>query len=61
MNGTPEHYIDGTPSTQAQEGHEQVEDQADEYTPLLLAFGPADHRYEAEGSDDADAYVVGYN
>lgn len=32
-----------------------------DYTPLLLAFGPADHDFEAEGSDDADAYVVGYN
>lgn len=33
----------------------------EEYTPLLLAFGPADHAYEEEGSDDAEAYIVGYN
>ena len=37
------------------------EDTVEEYTPLLLAFGPADHEFEAEGSDDADAYIVGYN
>lgn len=33
----------------------------DEYPPSLLAFGPADHEFESEGSDDADAYIVGYN
>jgi hypothetical protein len=33
----------------------------DGYPPLLLAFGPATHDYEAEGSDDAEAYIVGYN
>ena len=32
-----------------------------EYTHLLLAFGPADHEYESEGSDDADSYILGYN
>lgn len=60
MNGTPERYIDEIPLAQdcAIQGPEHQED---DYAPLLLAFGPADHRYEAEGSDDADAYVVGYN
>ena len=51
MNGNPQRNIDEIPSA----------DEAEEYTPLLLAFGPADHHYEEEGSDDADAYVVGYN
>ena len=37
------------------------ETDADAYTPLLLAFGPADHDFEAEGSDDADSYILGYN
>ena len=44
--------LDPTPDT---------EPTADDYTPLLLAFGPADHAYESEGSEDAGAYVVGYN
>ena len=52
MNGTPEQHIDEIPAT---------DDRAEQYTPLLLAFGPADHHFEEEGSDDADAYVVGYN
>jgi len=39
----------------------ETEDNLEQYTPLLLAFGPADHNYEAEGSEDSDAYVVGYN
>lgn len=52
MNGSPERHIDEIPAT---------EDSEEEYAPLLLAFGPADHHYEAEGSEDADAYVVGYN
>lgn len=52
MNGSPEHMIDEIPAT---------ESDIEEYTPLLLAFGPADHDYEAEGSEDADAYIVGYN
>ncbi len=56
MNSTPERHIDETPQT-----HGAIEEEAEEYTPLLLAFGPADHHYEEEGSDDADAYVVGYN
>ena len=34
---------------------------AEDYTPLLLAFGPADHAFEQEGSEDAEAYIVGYN
>jgi hypothetical protein len=38
-----------------------TESDPEEYTPLLLAFGPADHEYETEGSDDAEAYIVGYN
>ena len=52
MNRTPEGNIDEIPVPEG-----SVED----YTPLLLAFGPADHHYEEEGSEDADAYVVGYN
>ena len=52
MNRPPQHPIDEIPTRE-----EQVED----YTPLLLAFGPADHHFEEEGTDDADAYVVGYN
>ncbi len=52
MHRTPERTLDETPIQ---------EDSADDYTPLLLAFGPADHHYEEEGSEDADAYVVGYN
>ena len=52
MNRIPEPHIDEIPGT---------EDTAADYAPLLLAFGPADHEYEAEGSEDADAYVVGYN
>ncbi|MEJ2090036.1 MAG: hypothetical protein P8Y69_16520 [Gammaproteobacteria bacterium] len=50
MNNTPEH--DEIP---------RVDDCVDDYTPLLLAFGPADHEFETEGSDDAGAYIVGYN
>ena len=34
--------------------------QAENYTPLLLAFGPADHAYEKEGSEE-EAYILGYN
>ena len=52
MNRSPQQNIDEIPATEAQ---------AEEYTPLLLAFGPADHHFEEEGTDDADAYVVGYN
>jgi hypothetical protein len=52
MNVSPQHKADEIPVT---------EQQAEEYTPLLLAFGPADHHFEEEGTDDADAYVVGYN
>lgn len=52
MNRTHERMIDETPAP---------EGSVEEYTPLLLAFGPADHHYEEEGSEDADAYVVGYN
>ena len=52
MNSSPERHPDEIPAT---------DDQTEEYTPLLLAFGPADHHYEEEGSEDADAYVVGYN
>jgi hypothetical protein len=52
MNRVPQHNIDEIPAT---------EDQTEEYTPLLLAFGPADHHFEEEGTEDADAYVVGYN
>lgn len=52
MNRTPEGQVDEIP---VQEGS------ADDYAPLLLAFGPADHHYEEEGSEDVDAYVVGYN
>jgi hypothetical protein len=50
MSNTPER--DEIPATA---------DPVEEYTPLLLAFGPADHEFETEGSDDADAYIVGYN
>lgn len=39
----------------------ESETSTEDYAPLLLAFGPADHEYEAEGSEDADAYIVGYN
>jgi len=52
MNRTPEHHIDEIPV---------MDPSIDEYTPLLLAFGPADHEYESEGSEDAEAYIVGYN
>ncbi len=54
MNGTiiPERLIDETPSDNSD---------LDEYPPLLLAFGPADHAFEAEGSEDAQAYILGYN
>jgi hypothetical protein len=38
------------------------ETDAEEYTPLLLAFGPADHEFESEGADeDAESYILGYN
>ena len=37
------------------------ESELDDYTPLLLAFGPADHAFEAEGSEDDSAFIVGYN
>jgi hypothetical protein len=50
MNSTPEH--DEIPV---------LDDSTEDYAPLLLAFGPADHNFEAEGSDDAEAYIVGYN
>jgi hypothetical protein len=52
MNRSPQHNIDEIPAK---------EEQAEDYAPLLLAFGPADHHFEEEGTDDADAYVVGYN
>ncbi len=52
MNCAPQHAVDEIPAT---------EDRTEDYTPLLLAFGPADHHFEEEGTDDADAYVVGYN
>ena len=52
MNRIPEPHVDEIP---------MAEDASGDYTPLLLAFGPADHEYETEGSEDADAYVVGYN
>lgn len=52
MNRAPLHAVDEIPTQ---------EDQTEEYAPLLLAFGPADHHFEEEGTDDADAYVVGYN
>jgi len=52
MNRTPEQIVD---EITVLEGSEE------DYAPLLLAFGPADHHYEEEGSEDADAYVVGYN
>lgn len=52
MNRTPERNVDEIPD---------LEGSGEDYTPLLLAFGPADHEFEAEGSEDADAYVVGYN
>jgi hypothetical protein len=50
MNNTPER--DEIP---------YLDDNVEDYAPLLLAFGPADHEFETEGSDDADAYIVGYN
>ena len=50
MNNTPEH--DEIPA---------ADSDVDDYAHLLLAFGPADHDFEAEGSDDAEAYIVGYN
>lgn len=38
------------------------ETDSEDYTPLLLAFGPADHEFESEGADeDADSYILGYN
>lgn len=52
MNRTSERTVDEIPAT---EGSDET------YTPLLLAFGPADHHFEEEGTEDADAYVVGYN
>jgi len=52
MNRAPEQIVDEIPVL---EGSEEA------YAPLLLAFGPADHHFEEEGSEDADAYVVGYN
>lgn len=52
MNVSPQQNVDEIPAT---------EGQTEDYTPLLLAFGPADHHFEEEGTDDADAYVVGYN
>ena len=52
MNRTPERHSDEIPVQ---------EDAREDYAPLLLAFGPADHHFEEEGSEDADAYVVGYN
>ena len=52
MSPTPADVVDEIPL---------IDPIADEYPPLLLAFGPADHEYEAEGSEDADAYIVGYN
>ena len=52
MNNSSQQNVDQIPAT---------EDQTEDYTPLLLAFGPADHHFEEEGTDDADAYVVGYN
>lgn len=52
MNRTPERHLDEIPVQ---------EEAAEDYAPLLLAFGPADHHFEEEGSEDADAYVVGYN
>ena len=52
MNNNPEHMVDAIPA---------MEPVIEEYPPLLLAFGPADHDYEAEGSEDAEAFIVGYN
>ena len=52
MNVSTQNKVDEIPAAEAE---------AEEYTPLLLAFGPADHHFEEEGTDDADAYVVGYN
>jgi hypothetical protein len=52
MNVSPQHKVDEIPTAEAE---------SEDYTPLLLAFGPADHHFEEEGTDDADAYVVGYN
>lgn len=50
-----------SPQNKVEEMIPAEEAEAEEYTPLLLAFGPADHHFEEEGTDDADAYVVGYN
>lgn len=50
MNRTPDQTTD-----------EIQEATGEDYAPLLLAFGPADHHFEEEGSEDADAYLVGYN
>jgi hypothetical protein len=52
MNVSPQQNVDQIPV---------AESRTEDYTPLLLAFGPADHHFEEEGTDDADAYVVGYN
>ena len=52
MNVSPQQNVDEIPA---------AEGQTEDYAPLLLAFGPADHHFEEEGTDDADAYVVGYN
>jgi hypothetical protein len=54
MNSTmiPEPLIDETLND---------ESELAEYPPLLLAFGPADHAFEAEGSEDSEAYILGYN
>ena len=49
---TPNEIIDEIPAAESTE---------DQYAPLLLAFGPADHDFEAEGSEDAEAYILGYN
>ena len=49
---TPEEIIDEIPA---------AESTVDQYAHLLLAFGPADHEFEAEGSDDVEAYILGYN
>jgi hypothetical protein len=54
MNSTmiPEPSIGETPDD---------ESEVEEYPPSLLAFGPADHAFEAEGSEDSEAYILGYN
>ena len=52
MNGSPQHNIDEIPAEDSR---------AEDYAPLLLAFGPADHHFEEEGTDEPDAYLVGYN